>query len=72
MVDDTKNEVGTLSYTNYPSLTSLIYNFYAKTEIDSTLNDYTTSAQLHTDFIAKLTNLIFDTYTTTTQLYDDF
>ena len=48
-------------------------NLYSKTEIDSTLSDYTTSVQLHTDFYSKVkTNLIFDTYTTTTQLYDEF
>ena len=48
-------------------------NFDSKTEIDSTLSDYTTSAQLHTDFYCKVkTNLIFDTYTTTIQLYIDF
>ena len=48
-------------------------NSYSKIEIDSTLGDYTASVQLHTDFIAKLkTNLIFDTYTTTTQLYEGF
>ena len=69
----TKTEVDTLLYTNYPSLSFIADNFYSKTEIDSTLSDYTTSAQLHTDFYSKVkTNLIFDTYTTTTQLYDDF
>ena len=46
---------------------------YSKTEIDSTLSDYTTSAQLHTDCYSKVKpNIMFDTYTTTTQLYDDF
>ena len=48
-------------------------NFSSKTEIDSTLSDYTTSVQLHTDLYSKVkTHLIFDTYTTTTQLYDGF
>ena len=46
---------------------------YPKTVIDSSLSDYTTSAQLHTDLHSKVnTNLIFDTDTTTTQLYEDF
>ena len=45
---------------------------YSKTEIDSTLSDYTTSAQLHTDCYSKVkTNIIVGTYTTTTQLYED-
>ena len=48
---------------NYTSLLFTVDNFYSKTEIDSTLSDYTTSAQLHTDFYSKVkTNLIFDTY----------
>ena len=56
----------------YASITFLVDNSYPKTEIDSTLSDYTISAQLHTDLYSKVkTNLIFDTYTTTTQLYDD-
>ena len=42
-------------------------------EIDSTLSDSTTSAQLHTDFYSKVKmNLILDTYTTTNQRYDGF
>ena len=46
--------------------------FSQKNEIDSTLSDYTTSDQLHTDFCSKVkTNIILDTYTTTAQLYDD-
>ena len=46
---------------------------YAKTEIDSTLSDCTTSTQLHTDSHSKSRmNLTLDTYTTTTQLYGDF
>ena len=44
-----KTEVGTLLYTSYPSLSFIVDNLYSKTEIDSTLSDYTTSAQLHTD-----------------------
>ena len=48
-------------------------NCYSNNEIDLTLSDYTTSAQLHTDFCSKVKiNIILDTYTTTTQLYDDF
>ena len=48
-------------------------NFYSKTEIDSSLSDYTASAQLHTDLYSKVkTTIIFDTYTTTTQLYEAF
>ena len=48
-------------------------NFCSKTEIDPTLNDYTTSVQLHTGFHSKVkTNIVFDTYTATTQLYDAF
>ena len=69
----TKTEVDTLLYTNFTSLPSIVDNFDSKTEIDSTLSDYTTSAQLHTDFYSKVkTNLMFDTYTTATQLYDGF
>ena len=46
-------------------------NCYSKTEIDSTLRAYTNSIQLHTDPYSKVkTNLIFDTHTTTTQLYN--
>ena len=45
----------------------------SKTEIASTLSDYTTSAQLHTDLYNKVeTNIICDTFTTTTQLYEGF
>ena len=48
-------------------------NFYSEAEIDSTLSDYTTSAQLHTGFYSKVkTHLIFDTYATTIQRYGDF
>ena len=69
----TKTEVGNLLYTNYASLSFIVNNFYSKTEINSALGGYTTSAQLHTDFYNKVkTNLIFDTYTTTFQLYNDF
>ena len=46
--------------------------FRSKTEADSSLRDYTTSAQLHTSLAKLKTNLIFDTYTTTAQLYDCF
>ena len=68
----TKTEADTLLYINCPSLSFTVDNVYSKTEIDSTLSDYTTSVQLHTDFYSKVkTNLIFDTYTTTTQLYED-
>ena len=45
---------------------------FIQKQIDSSLNDYTTSAQSHIDFYKVKTNLIFDTYTTTTQLYDGF
>ena len=69
----TKNEVETLLYINYPSLSFIADNFYAKTEFDSTLSAYTTSTQLHTVVYSKVkTNIILDTYTTTTQLYKDF
>ena len=47
----TKTEVDTPLYTNYPSLSFTVDTFYSKTETDSTLSDYTTSAQLHTDFL---------------------
>ena len=41
--------------------------------VDSTLSDYTTSAQSHTDFYSKVkTNIIFDTFTTATQPYEGF
>ena len=67
------NELDTLLYTNYPSLLFIVDNSYSNTEIDSTLSDYTTSAQLHTDFYSKIKmNIILGTYTTTTQLYNDF
>ena len=69
----TKTEVVTILYNNYPTLSFIVDNFYSKTEIDSALSDYTTSAQLHTGFYTKSkTNLLLDTYTTTTQLYNDF
>ena len=69
----TKAEIDTVLYTKYPSLTFLINNLYSKTEIDSSLSGYTTSAQLHIDFYSKVkANIISDTYTTATQLYDDF
>ena len=42
----TKTEIGTLLYTNYPSLSFIVNNFYSTTEIDPTLRYYTTSAQL--------------------------
>ena len=45
----TKNEVDTLVYTNHTSLSFLVDNFYSTTEIDSSLSDYTASAQLHND-----------------------
>ena len=45
----TKTEVDNLLYTNYPSLSCIADNFYAKTETDSTLSAYTTSTELHTD-----------------------
>ena len=68
----TKTEVDTLLYTNYPSLSFIVNNFYS-TEIDSPLSDFTTSAQLHTDFHSKVKPiLIFDTYATATQLYEGF
>ena len=67
----TKTEVDNLLYTNYPSLSFIVDNFYSRTEIDSAENDYTTSAQLHTGFYSKVkTHIIVDTYTTTTQLYN--
>ena len=48
-------------------------NFYSQTGIDSTLGDYTTSAQLNTDCYNKVKpTTMFDAYTRTTQLYDDF
>ena len=47
-----KNEVDTLLYTNYPSL-AFIADIFQK-QIDSSLNGYTTSAQLHTDFYSKV------------------
>ena len=51
----TKTEVDILLYTNYPSLSFIAENLYAKAELDSTLSAYTTSTQLHTVFlIAKL------------------
>ena len=46
----TKTEVDTLLYANYPSLPVIVGNFYSRTETDSSLSGYTTSAQLHTDF----------------------
>ena len=66
----TKTEADNLLYTTYPSLSCIADNFYAKTEIDSTLNAYTTSTQLHTDVYKVKTILTLDTYTTTTQLYN--
>ena len=67
----TKTEADTLLCINYPSLPFAVDNFHPKTEIDSSLSDYTTSAQLHTAFYSKVkTNLVFDTCTTTTQLYE--
>ena len=69
----TKTEVDNLLYVNYSSLSFIVDNCYSQTEIDSTLSDYTTPAQLHTDCYSKVkANLIFDTYTTTTQLCNDF
>ena len=69
----TKAEIGIVLYTNYTSLTFLIDSFYSKTEVDSSLNDYTTSAQLHIGFYSKVrTNPILDTHTTTVQIYDGF
>ena len=47
----TKTEVDNLLYADYPSLSFIVDNFYSKVEIDPTLSDYTTSAQLHTDFL---------------------
>ena len=70
---DTKTEVDNFLYTSYPSLSFIVDNLYSKTEIDLTLNDYTTPAQLHTDFDSEVqTNMILDACTTTTQLYDGF
>ena len=69
----TKAEIDTLLYTNYPSILLTAGISYPKSEIDSTLSDYTTSAQLHTDLYSKIKiHPIFDTYTTTTQLYEGF
>ena len=69
----TKIEIDTLLCTSYSSLSFIADNSYSKSEIDSTISDYTTSAQLQTDLYSKVkTNLIFDSYTTTTRLYDDF
>ena len=54
----TKTNIDTVLYTNYTSLTFLVANFHPKNEIDSTLIDYTTSAQLHDVFYSKVkTNL---------------
>ena len=50
-----KTEVDNLLYVNLPSLSFTVDNFYSKTETDSALSDFTTSAQLHIDFfLAKL------------------
>ena len=69
----TKTEIDNLLYTNHPSLSFIVDNFYSKAGIDSTLSGYTTSAQLRTGFYSKVkTYIIFDTCTTTTQIYNDF
>ena len=69
----TNTEVDNLLYANYPSLSSISNNFYAKAEIDSTLSAYTNSTQLHTDFYSKVkTHIILDTHTTITQLHNGF
>ena len=49
----TKTRIGTLLYTNYPSLTFIIENFSSKTEIDSTLSDYITSTQIDDSYYTK-------------------
>ena len=56
-----------------PPAYHLLWTTFIQTEIDSTLSDYTTSAQLHIDLYSKVKpDLIFDTYTTRTPLYDGF
>ena len=47
----TKTEIDTFVHTNYTSLSFIVENFYSNTETDSTLSDYTTSAQSHNDLL---------------------
>ena len=49
----TKTEADTLIYTNYNSLSFIVYNFDSKTETAPTLSDYTTTTQLDYDFHSK-------------------
>ena len=66
----TKTEVDTLLYTNYPSLSFIGYNFYSKTETDSTLSDYITTTQLYDDFYSKgYVNQMLAQSTTLFELY---
>ena len=38
---------------NYATITFLVFTFYSKTEIDSTLSDYITSAQIDASYYTK-------------------
>ena len=50
---NTKTEIDTFLYTNYPSLSFTADNFYSKAEIDSTLSDYITSTQIDDSYYSK-------------------
>ena len=66
----TKTEVDTLVYTNYPSLSFIGDNFLFKTEIDSTLSDYTTTTQLYDGFYSK--GYVHQMLVQSTTLYSNF